>query len=143
MNEPLSEQEQTEREQFLKDYGTSKNGNFFIIDSLGVPHPYMITPKHLEFNGDSIYLDIERAEKNSQQAHPNNILKQAVCDICKSLHFKNSSYKILSYDEHQRVLLVNCKMAIQDNEELKTYLLKIKEKATKNKFIGFAFKQDF
>jgi hypothetical protein len=59
-----------------------------IKDTMGVPHPYCITPKHLA-DEDGMYLDgprIERAEKRG-----------ARCDICKGK---------LSFKEHKQGLVV-------------------------------------
>jgi len=116
----------TERK-FLRMFGQSKNKNFKIIDSIGVPHTYMITPKHLEYS-ESMYLDISGAEK-----------KGAVCDICKH----NKSDKILSYEEHKQALLVKSKQDFKDNKklskELQDWLVSIKDKCEKKKFVGFTF----
>lgn len=132
-------------EKKLKEYGESEQGNFKVKDSIGIPHPYMITPKHLEFNGDNMYLDIEKAENNSKQAYPNDIFKQAVCDICKHNFRKGSQPKILSYAEHGQALLINCKKDFKGKAkaELKKYLFKIKAKAEKENFKGFSFLKDF
>lgn len=112
-----------------KKYGKSSKGNFWIKDSIGVPHPYCITPKHLEYN-DGMYLTKE-SMKGAEA-------KGAVCDICKKLN-RDKGTPILSIDEHEQALLVACKEEIKDNKELKEYLLSIKDKATKDKFVGFAF----
>jgi hypothetical protein len=112
-----------------KLYGESKNKNFFIKDSIGVPHPYCITPKHLK--GDSMYLNadtIKQAEKNFN----------AVCDICRKINRKEGK-PILSFEEHKQALLIGCKKEINKNQELHDYLLKIKDLATEKGFIGFAF----
>lgn len=102
-----------EKKKFIKDYGYSKNKNFFIVDSLPVPHPYMITPKHIEvasneFMGMLGKEAILRAEE-----------KGVFCDICRAKHNTDYSYKILSYEEHEQVLLVCCKIEIKDNDEIK------------------------
>ena len=33
-------------------YGASEQGNFAVIDTIGVPHPYMIGPKHVAYASD-------------------------------------------------------------------------------------------
>ena len=109
-------------EKDIKYYGTSTNKNFKVVDSIGVPHLYCITPKHL--CGGGMYLgetEIIEAEKQG-----------ATCGICKGK---------LSYKEHERALLIGCKSDI--NKELHSYLLKIKDKAKKKGFSGFAFKEGF
>lgn len=129
-------------EEKFKEYGVSENGNFRIIDQIGVPHPYCITPKHLEFS-EGMYLDIEGAERRSREAHPNDSRKWAVCDICKKINKKKGS-PILSYEEHKQALVVECDVEIstEDNKmipELQKYLLSIKEKAEKEHYAGFSF----
>ena len=115
------------------NYPNSKNNNFYIIDTIGVPHPYCITPKHLEHCG-SMYLNgdtIKVAES-----------KGAVCDICREAVKNGSQADILSYDEHEQALLVECKLEINPMpDELKTWLVSIKEEAEQNKYAGFAFKK--
>lgn len=113
-------------EKEIKLFGISKDNNFKVIDSIGVPHPYCISSKHLELN-DSIYLDIEGAES-----------KGAKCDICLKLNSKDGT-NILSYKEHKQALLIECKKEIKRSKELKDYLNKIKNKAEKKGFVGFAF----
>jgi hypothetical protein len=127
-------QEQKEQNKFLRTYVKSENGNFFIKDKIGIPHPYGITHKHL--TSESMYLDAD-AIRHAEKEH------QAVCFICQGIHFKNPSYKILSFDEHGQALLVSCRQEIKENAELKKYLLKIKDKAEKNKFVGFSFLKNF
>lgn len=114
-----------------KTYPKSKNENFFIKDTIAHPHPYCITPKHLEYS-EEIYLDIEGAEK-----------KGAVCDICAKNVYNRMQDRILSYKEHEQGLLVGCLVDFQNNEEakkeLEEYLISLKEKAEKDKYTGFAF----
>ena len=112
------------------NYPESEQGNFKIIDTIGVPHPYCITPKHLEYS-EGIYLDIEGAER-----------KGAVCDICRKAVKAGKQGSILTYAEHEQALLVECKIEIQPcPDELKNWLLSIKEEAEANKYAGFAFKK--
>lgn len=115
----------------IKKYPESSKKSFKVIDTIGVPHPYCITPKHLKYS-DGIYLDVEGAEK-----------KGAVCDICRERVNKGLQDKILTHDEHKQALLINCKMSVKDNKELQEYLLSIKEQAEKDNFAGFAFKKDY
>jgi hypothetical protein len=106
-----------------------KTEKFWIKDTIGVPHPYCITPRHVAVASDSHcgILDtsaIEDAEKRG-----------AKCGICKGK---------LSYKEHETALLV----AVKDNrnlndpelkEELTVYLKSIVDMATKDHYAGFAF----
>lgn len=107
------------RAKFLSEYGKSKEGNFRIIDTLTVPHPYCITSNHLKYS--EIYLDeyaIKEAEKHGVK-----------CGICNK-----------TYSEHEKVLLVECDKDFDDGkDELHSFLLSIKDKATKNGYIGFSF----
>jgi len=121
----------------LKKYGKSKDGNFEVVDTIGVPHPYCITPKHVAIASGKFFgilggNAIREAEEEG-----------AICDICKKLNRKNGS-NILSYDEHKTALLVKCKKELKDNkEEINQYLLSIKEMTIKDNFEGFAFKKSF
>lgn len=109
-------------------YGKSENNNFKIVDTIGVPHPYCISNKHLQYN-DSMYLGKEEIIKMETEHD------QVRCDIC----LKNDNDKILLFEEHKQALLVECKAEIKDNEELRKYLLSIKDLTEKNGFVGFAF----
>lgn len=112
------------------NYPESAKGNFKIIDTVGVPHPYCITPKHLEYS-EGMYLDIPGAEE-----------KGAVCDICRVAVKAGKQDRILTFEEHEHALLVECKIEIQPTpDELKNWLLSIKDEATKNGYAGFAFKR--
>lgn len=131
-----------QKEEKFKEYGVSENGNFRIVGQIGVPHPYMITPKHLEYS-QSIYLDIEGAEQRSKEAHPNDPRRWAVCDICRVANKKKGT-PILSFSEHQVALVVECDIEFSTADhhivpELQKYLLGIKEKAEKEKYAGFSF----
>jgi hypothetical protein len=122
----------------LKSYPKSEQGNFEVIDTIGVPHPYCITPKHVAVASDDFCgmlgkETIIEAEKRG-----------ATCGICR----KNAKHggKILSFEEHEQALLVSCKAELKNdkgetNPELHKYLLSIKERATKDGFAGFAFKK--
>lgn len=130
-------------EEKINEFGESEKGNFKVKDSIGYPHPYMISDKHLMFNGDSIYLDIERAEKNSKMEFPNIKERWAVCEICKRNVRNGTQDRILDYTEHEQGLLISCKKDFNKSatikKELQEYLLKIKSKAEKENFKGFFF----
>jgi len=110
----------------LKKYPSTKR--FKIIDTLGVPHSYCITPKHVGYVSDhcgSLLNDytIKEAEQHG-----------AKCNICKGK---------LAYDEHKQALLVevNSKEQLSKIKGLKKYLLSIKDRAIKDGYEGFAFIQ--
>jgi hypothetical protein len=108
-------------------YGISGNGNFYVIDTIGVPHPYCIGPRHVghaahRFGGVLGDAAIRSAEMTGIH-----------CDICKGK---------LSYDQHQQALLVACKVEANNNEELHAYLLKCKPLAEADQYAGFAFMRD-
>lgn len=115
-------------EQELKQtFGASSKRNFEIIDIIGVPHPYCITSKHLQYN-TSMYLGKEQIE-DMEKTHGK------MCGVfgCNLL-----------YNEHKQALLVSCKADLKDkdgniNKELHKYLLKCKPLAVEHKFEGFAF----
>jgi hypothetical protein len=110
----------------VKSYPSTER--FKVIDTIPVPHPYCIAPKHLELN-EGMVLDIPATEA-----------KGAVCDICRKAA-KKTGQPILPYSEHKQALLVevNDKRELKDIPELKKYLLSIKEKAEKEGYVGFAF----
>ena len=110
----------------LKEY--PKTDKFECIDTIGVPHPYCITPKHVAVAADhhSGILDdgaVEDAERRG-----------AKCGVrgCN-----------LGYREHETAILVQVDddRELKDVPGLKEYLLSIKERAEADKVAGFAFKQ--
>ena len=104
------------------EYGCSSNSNFKPKDTIGVPHPYCVTPKHLEYS-EGMYLDIEGAEKRG-----------AKCGM------KDCN---LTYEEHEIALIIECDVDVKEDDvarqELKEYLLKIKPLAERDKYTGFVF----
>jgi hypothetical protein len=114
----------------LKKY--PKTEMYAVIDTIGVPHPYMIKPCHLD--GEGIYLDGPRIEEAES--------KGCYCDICVHNNRRHGT-KILTYKEHQQALLVEVKFSgeLQNAPGLKEYLLSIKEMAEADHMAGFAFKQ--
>lgn len=106
----------------LYKYPSTKQ--FKIIDTIGVPHLYCITAKHLEYCR-GMYLNKEEI------IHAES--KGARCDICKGK---------LSYDEHEIALLVEVKdkRELKDIPELHGYLLECKPLCESDGFSGFAFK---
>jgi len=110
-------------------YGASANGNFSVVDTIGVPHPYCIGSKHVvhaskHFSGMLGKAAIEDGERRG-----------IFCDICKGE---------LKFSEHEQALLVACKAALKAadgaaNPELHAWLLSIKDVVMADGFAGFAF----
>lgn len=68
------------------------------IEKVSMPHPYCITPKHVEvaadhFGGMLGEAAIAEAEKRG-----------AKCDICKQAVRRRKQDRILAYDEHETML---------------------------------------
>lgn len=120
----------------LRKYGASEHGNFEVVDTIGVPHPYCIGAKHVAFasNHHMGILNeyaIEQGEKNG-----------IVCQTCKGK---------LKYKEHKQALLVSCKAELQvtsadgqgskqePNPELKAYLEASVAMCQADGYEGFAF----
>jgi hypothetical protein len=114
-------------------YPESAQGNFKVVDTVGVPHTYCIGSLHMKYN-DTMIMDgdsIKRAEE-----------KGASCYICKAQYKQGAIPKILSYEEHKEALLIECKVEIQPPpQELTDYLKTIKDECEKNGYVGFAFQK--
>jgi len=112
--------------------GESEHGNFYMKDTIGVPHPYCIGAKHVEIAADRFggmlgEAAIEAAEKAG-----------AKCGICKGQ---------LSYAEHETAIVIGCKAngAGEDGKavpELQQYLLKLKP-LVEGHYAGFAFMKEW
>ncbi len=116
-------------EEISQMYGKSKEGNFWINDTICVPHPYCVGPKHLKYS-ESVYLDIPGAEA-----------KGARCYICNRLH-KETGKPILLFEDHKKALIVKCKVDANSPEfkpELEEYLLSVKQFCIDDGYEGFAF----
>jgi hypothetical protein len=106
-------------------YPDSPQGNFKIVDSIGVPHPYMIVPKHVAIAADRHggilgEAAIEDAENRG-----------AKCGICKGQ---------LKFKEHEQALLVECKVEPKEAEnEIREWLKSIAPEGEKHGYAGFAF----
>jgi hypothetical protein len=119
----------------LKAYGKSEQGNFEAIDTIGVPHPYVITPHHVGVASDNFcgMLGKEAIEECERRGHG--------CGMKI-----NGEYCRLSFAQHEQAVLVGCSAELKDtagkiNPELHAWLLKIKDQAEKDGFAGFAFKK--
>ena len=105
------------------------------IKDIVTPHPYCITPKHMQTG--SMYLD-EATIRESEEKFG------AVCDICKKRVKAGAQSGILPFDEHkkQSVLFMEVpKGNLNEIAGLKDYLLKVKPLLAGMKIDGIAFKQ--
>ena len=117
--------------------------HFAVIDTIGVPHPYCITEKHVavaseHFSGRLGEEAIKSAEKGRVcERDGRRVEVRARCGV------KGCN---LSYEEHKQALLVSCKADIhvgdEVNPELKGMLEANVDEATANGYAGFAFKDD-
>ncbi len=94
---------------------------FEVVDTIGVPHPFCITPRHIEeaqhFSGQLGKEAIESLEKK---------LKRPSCGMqgCQ-----------LSFAQHEQALLVRCKS--KDEDLTRAYLKSIVEQCEKDGYAGF------
>ena len=124
----------------LEKYGISRNKNFEIIDTIGVPHPYCLTPKHVahasdKFNGMLGKEAIASAEKEG-----------IYCYTCREINRKFGD-PILKADQHEHSLLVACYKDMNESKklknEMKVYLLSVKEMCEKDGYAGITFLKKF
>lgn len=121
--------EEEKKQELQKKYGKSEKENFRVIDTIPVPHPYCITPRHVahaarRFAGILSAGAVEDAEKHG-----------ARCDTCKGR---------LKFKEHEIALLVECRTEIKGEDgqvdpELHAYLKSIVDMAEQDHYAGFAF----
>ncbi len=107
------------------------------VDKVVTPHPYCITPKHLETG--RMYLDKD-AIREAEEKYG------AVCDICRARVRKGLQDGILTIDEHKQQTVLFLEIAKEEAKEnlndvagLNKYLLKIKPVLTELKIDGVAF----
>lgn len=114
------------KETKLKKY--PKTDKFEVVDTIGVPHPYMIMPSHVAYASDYCGGMLNKQAIREAEDH------KAKCGICKGE---------LTYDEHKTALLIEVKdnRELKEIPELKDYLLSIKPMTETDKFEGWAFKQ--
>ncbi len=121
----------------LVKYGKSEQGNFEVIDTIGVPHPYCIGPKHVGWAADHFSGMLGEAAIEDGEKH------DIICDICRKRR-KKFGDRALTYKEHEQALLGACYKAIDDNKpELQAFLLKLKPMCETDKYAGFAFIKKF
>ncbi|RKY95029.1 MAG: hypothetical protein DRQ01_00830 [Ignavibacteriae bacterium] len=103
----------TQYEQFNTEF-------FSVHDTIGVPHLYCISSKHVVNAADNF----------------GGMLGDAALQDCESKGIYCAMQGCqLSYKEHETALVINCKN--KDNNLLKEYLLSIKSQCKKDKYAGF------
>lgn len=112
-------------------YGKSEDGNFYLSDTIVIPHPFCITERHVAhaanyFSGLLGKQAIQSAEKIGIRCGMKG---------CQ-----------LDYDQHEIALLVSCKVDYSDpldkekmHPELHKWLLAIKDQIEKDGYSGFGF----
>lgn len=115
--------------QLQERYGKSQDGNFQVRETIGVPHPYCITPKHV----------VEAANR-----HGGILGKPAIQDAEKAGARCGVSGCRLSFAQHEQALLISCKVDLKNqqgdiNPELQAYLLQCKPLCEADGYAGFAF----
>ena len=98
---------------------------FRIIDTIGVPHPYCITPRHVVMASD----------------HHNGILGVRAIEDAERLGTKCGVRGCrLLYKQHEQALLVEVDddRELNDIPELTPYLLSCKDLAIEGKYAGFS-----
>lgn len=101
---------------------------FMAKDVLIAPHPYCVTDRHVAVAADYHFGILnEGTIKDAEK-------KGARCGVRGC---------VLSYDKHEKVLVIQVASdkQLQDVPGLQDYLLSIKDMATKDGYVGFAFYQ--
>lgn len=116
----------------IAKYGASEHGNFTVIDTIGVPHPYCIGAKHVVHASDRFGGMLGEAAIESAEKHG------IVCETCRGR---------LTFKQHESALLISCKVSLDDEQrkphsELHNFLTKCKPLCEADGFVGFAFKDD-
>lgn len=126
-----------DQSEYQRKFGKYKQtDDYRVRDSIAIPHPYCITPRHL--TGKHMCLgaaEIKEAERDNG----------ARCDICRQLVKDGKQDRVLFYDEHEQGLLIevsNGKTLKEQEKELKGFLLDIKDMAEADGYVGFGFVDD-
>jgi len=111
-------------------YGKSEHGNFFVVDTIGTPHPYCIGTKHVSHAADNFCGRLSR--ECVEDGEKKRIFK---CEVRGCT---------LPYAQHETALLVECKKELKGEDgkvdpELEIYLKSSVDKANEDKYAGFAF----
>ena len=123
----------------LLKYGKSKKGNFQIVDTIAVPHPYCLTPKHIQEAADNFGGIMGEAAMQSADD------KGIYCYTCRSIN-KRHGDPILTFKQHELALLVACYADMQIpkfKKEAQTFLKSIAKMVEEDKYAGFTFLKKF
>ena len=108
----------------------TKSEHFEITDTIGVPHPYCITPRHVEEAAD----------------HHGGMLTEAAIEATERKRGRSCGVRgcNLDYKEHEQALIVTCRAPLKGadgkvNPELEQMLLANKDECERNGYAGFAF----
>jgi len=118
-----------EQKKLIKIYGRSAKGNFGVIDTIGVPHPYMVGTKHVVHASDH---HMGMLGKETMEVIP--------CEIC---------HKTFTDGKHETALLLECLKEPKNHtavgKEAEVYLKKIIKfkHFKKNKFVGVTLLDSF
>jgi hypothetical protein len=119
-----------EQDKLQERYGKSEHGNFYVRDTIGVPHAYCVGPIHVAV---------------ASKHHSGILSEAAIADAEKTYGGRCCTCKgKLKWKEHGTALLVACKEELKNekgeaNPELHAYLLQCKSLAEQDDFAGFAF----
>jgi hypothetical protein len=106
----------------------TKTDNFEVIDTIGVPHPYTITNKHVSFASE------HHCGRLGEDAIKAGEKQGITCGVRGCL---------LSYDEHEQALLIACKAPLriegENNPDLIKYLEANARECEDNGYAGFSF----
>lgn len=122
-----------------------KQDDFSVAGKTFNPHPYMITPYHLENNPHHMYIGKEQIEQMESD------ISHSLCGWGRTASGKyvkkGKSACSLLYEEHESILIVKVSPDYmktidgqsKEKKELRAYLLSIKDLMEKDGFIGVAF----
>ncbi len=109
------------------DYGESEDGNFKVVDTMGVPHGFCLTPRHISWAANK---------------YGGMLTRQAVAESGAPCGIKGCT---LTVWEHKTALLVSCLQPVaypetkENNKEVEKYLRSIVDQCIKEDYSGFVF----
>ena len=98
------------------EYGKSEHGNFEVTDTIGVPHPYCITPKHVHVasaqfecgvcKGELSYAEHETSQDEVKPKSPDPAWHQPVCCKCNvPMYCRKNGIPVLDVDGDRELSL--------------------------------------